>query len=278
MRLEARTQDTQHTQERLREFRALEARREAAAYLDFFGPVTALFAEATAAALAPGPGATVLDLGCGDGTLGARLRERGLRCVATDLSPAMCAAAVATLGRGAVLAADATALPFRDGAADAAAGAFLLPHLPELDGGLRELRRVLRPGGELVLTTWSGPDRSPFTGLLGELLLDEAPAEVRAVMAERARRTEPGELRAGLLGAGFAGPRFERHRRTVALPSAEAWWDGMARASVGARHLLRTPGRAALREEFLRRAARFAGPAGQLEVPVEALVVVATAA
>ncbi|SOE25923.1 Methyltransferase domain-containing protein [Streptomyces sp. OK228] len=101
-------------------------------------------------------GDRVLDAGCGTGralpSLRAAVGPSGV-VVAADLTPAMLAAAVRA-GRhrdGQLLLADVTALPLRTESLDAVLGAGLIAHLPNPAENLRELARVVRPGGTLAL-------------------------------------------------------------------------------------------------------------------------------
>ena len=95
----------------------------------------------------------VVDVGCGTGDLTERLaREAEVPVVAVDLSPRMAALAGA---RGLpALNADIACLPFPDGSFDAVLANRVLYHLPDLDAGLAELARVLRPGGRLVAVVY----------------------------------------------------------------------------------------------------------------------------
>ncbi|MEU0672266.1 methyltransferase domain-containing protein [Streptomyces sp. NPDC006172] len=101
-------------------------------------------------------GDRVLDAGCGTGRallpLRAAVGASGA-VVGADLTPAMLEAAVRA-GRhrdGRLLLADVAALPLRSGSLDAVFGAGLISHLPQPDENLRELARVVRPGGRLAL-------------------------------------------------------------------------------------------------------------------------------
>ncbi|MFF7132704.1 MULTISPECIES: class I SAM-dependent methyltransferase [unclassified Streptomyces] len=101
-------------------------------------------------------GDRVLDAGCGTGRalppLRAAVGPSGV-VVGADLTPAMLAAAVQA-GRdrdGRLLLADVTALPLRSRSLDAVFGAGLISHLPDPAENLRELARVVRPGGILAL-------------------------------------------------------------------------------------------------------------------------------
>ncbi|GAA3951718.1 class I SAM-dependent methyltransferase [Streptomyces marokkonensis] len=101
-------------------------------------------------------GAHVLDAGCGTGRalppLRAAVGPSGL-VVGADLTPAMLQAAVRA-GRdrdGRLLLTDVAALPLRSRSLDAVFAAGLVAHLPDPGGNLRELARVVRPGGALAL-------------------------------------------------------------------------------------------------------------------------------
>ncbi|MFG2681366.1 class I SAM-dependent methyltransferase [Streptomyces sp. NPDC048392] len=101
-------------------------------------------------------GDRVLDAGCGTGRalppLRAAVGPSGL-VVGADLTPAMLQAAVrAGRGRdGRLLLTDVAALPLRSRSLDAVFAAGLIAHLPDPAGNLRELARVVRPGGVLAL-------------------------------------------------------------------------------------------------------------------------------
>ena len=106
-------------------------------------------------------GGVAIDVGCGTGRALPPLREAvgpGGSVIAVDLTPEMLAAArpKSSAAGAAVILADARALPFADAAADAIFAAGLVHHLPDTEAGLRELARVTRPGGLLVLFHPSG--------------------------------------------------------------------------------------------------------------------------
>lgn len=98
-------------------------------------------------------GRRVLDAGCGSGPLVADLAERGAQVVGFDASPAMVRIAQQRLDPSVpVLVADLGAsLPFGTGEFDDAVASLVLHYLEDWSGPLAELRRVLRPGGRLVV-------------------------------------------------------------------------------------------------------------------------------
>jgi SAM-dependent methyltransferase len=103
------------------------------------------------AVVAAAPG-RVLEVGCGWGELAEWIaRETGAVAVAIDLSPRMVELAVERGIDASV--ADVQALPFADGEFDLVVAAWMLYHVPDLQRGLSEIARVLRPGGTFVAAT-----------------------------------------------------------------------------------------------------------------------------
>ncbi|MFC3995630.1 class I SAM-dependent methyltransferase [Nocardiopsis sediminis] len=127
-----------------------------------------LFGDGRAWACAQAVGET-LDVGVGTG-LNLPLYPSGVRITGIDLSPAMLAVARdrgAELGIDADLrVADAERLPFADDAFDTVVCTLTLCSVPDVDLALREMRRVLRPGGRLVLLDHVRPTSAPLRWLL----------------------------------------------------------------------------------------------------------------
>jgi demethylmenaquinone methyltransferase/2-methoxy-6-polyprenyl-1,4-benzoquinol methylase len=110
------------------------------------------------------PGERVLDACCGTGDLALAAREAGGLVTGLDFSAQMLARARRKSSEVEWVEGDLLALPFPDGGFDAATIGFGIRNLPELEAGLRELVRVLRPGGRLAcleITRPRGPLR-PF--------------------------------------------------------------------------------------------------------------------
>jgi ubiquinone/menaquinone biosynthesis C-methylase UbiE len=103
-------------------------------------------------------GAPVIDVGCGAGFAAAAMAERGYKVHAVDAVPAMLEATRARLAgaglreRATIEEADASALPFPDGAFRLLLAIGVLPWLAEVETPTREMLRVLAPGGWLIAT------------------------------------------------------------------------------------------------------------------------------
>ncbi len=129
-----------------------------------------------------GPGARALDVATGTGDLALELARRvspGGEVVGTDFSEQMLALArekAAAQGADAHLrfeTANALALPYRDGEFDAATVGFGARNFAQLDQGLAEMARVVRPGGRVVVLEITTPRRPPLSTFF-ELWFDRA--------------------------------------------------------------------------------------------------------
>jgi SAM-dependent methyltransferase len=98
--------------------------------------------------LPPAP-CRVVDVGCGEGRLGRDLKRLGYEVVGIDGSPTMVAAAREADLAGRYEVADAAALPLPDASADLVTAFMSLQDVDDIDGALREIARVLVPGGRL---------------------------------------------------------------------------------------------------------------------------------
>jgi SAM-dependent methyltransferase len=98
----------------------------------------------------PAPGRLTIDAGCGEGRVTRDLRVRGHRAVGIDVSPSMVAAARTADPGGEYVVADAAAMPFEDGSADLVVAFMTLMDMDDMPGAVREIGRVLAPGGRFV--------------------------------------------------------------------------------------------------------------------------------
>lgn len=113
-------------------------------------------------------GALLLDAGAGTGAVSRAATARGARVVALDVSESMLRQARLSRPPGVVGSVDR--LPLRSGVVDVAAAAFCLNHLPDPVPALRELRRVVRPGGAVVASVFAAGNDHPAKRLVEERL------------------------------------------------------------------------------------------------------------
>jgi demethylmenaquinone methyltransferase/2-methoxy-6-polyprenyl-1,4-benzoquinol methylase len=119
------------------------------------------------------PGDKVLDSCCGTGDLAIAAAEAGGKVTGLDFSNPMLERARRKAPELEWVEGDALALPFADGSFDAAMVGFGVRNLSELDRGLCELRRVLRPGGRLAILEITRPRGllAPFYRLWFDVLI-----------------------------------------------------------------------------------------------------------
>lgn len=130
----------------------------AAGYDAAFAPYTGLYADEALELLSVGPGCELLDVAAGPGTVSLRAVALGASVCAVDFAPGMVDllterfAAAGYEARAAVM--DAQALDLDDATFDAAISMFGVMFVPDLDAGMREMRRVVRPGGRVAVGVW----------------------------------------------------------------------------------------------------------------------------
>lgn len=178
------------------------------------------------ALLDPVPEARLLDCGCGSGALAGAMRDRGLpRVVACDPSLPMLLVARSRTRHvaGGVL----PHLPFRDGSFGAVALGFVLSHVADVGAALREVRRLLVPGGRIGVSSWSmtagesEPGRAwaevarrfAPAGEMDEANLLALPSEASLSTAE--------SLGAALSEAGFIDVRTAREVYRLEMPASQ---------------------------------------------------------
>jgi len=141
------------------------------------------------------PGMRVLDAGCGNGLYLRGLRDRGISAIGCDLSMGMLRAAA----HPALLNADVTALPLRDGAVDAVLAVHMLYHVPDREVAIRELRRVVAHGGACIAVT----NGSRHTRSLRDLVERAVQKETPGWRMRPATHAFTAENAAAQLGAAF---------------------------------------------------------------------------
>lgn len=168
----------------------------------------------------PRAGMRILDLASGTGepalTLAPLVAPGGV-VTATDIIPEMVAiaaenAAAAGIANLRCEQADAEELPFPDASFDRVTCRFGVMYFPAVPRALREVRRVLRPGGRAVFATWGPPERIDYlTSTLSVLLRyqETPPPEPAPDAPHPLRFARSGTLSAALRAAGFEDVREE---------------------------------------------------------------------
>ena len=191
-------------------------------------------------AAAVGIGHTVLDVACGTGVVAAAAAERvgpSGAVTGVDINPGMIAVAARTQGvRWAQ--ADSARLPFPDGGFDRVLCQAGLQFVPDRLGALREMRRVLRPGGRVALLVWRALHHSPGFAALADALQAVVGPEAAAVMrAPFVFGDDPRPLADLLESTGFVDVSVQAHTGTVRFASVEAFVRCQRAASPLAAHV-----------------------------------------
>jgi demethylmenaquinone methyltransferase/2-methoxy-6-polyprenyl-1,4-benzoquinol methylase len=174
--------------------------------------------QAVIAAVDPRPGERVLDLAAGTGTSSQPFADRGATVVPCDFSLGMLRVGKQAKPHLPFTAGDGTQLPFGDATFDAVTISFGLRNIVDPAAGLRELRRVTRPGGRLVVCEFSHPTWAPWRTVYLEYLMKALPPIARAVssapdayvyLAESIRAWPDQRGLAALIAeAGWAAPQW----------------------------------------------------------------------
>ncbi|MFI1797642.1 demethylmenaquinone methyltransferase [Streptomyces sp. NPDC020379] len=140
-----------------------------------------LWRKAVAQAVNARPGEKVLDLAAGTGTSSMPFAAAGAYVVPCDFSVGMLREGKKRHPWLPLTAGDATRLPFADGVFDAVTISFGLRNVQETDLALRELLRVTKPGGRVVICEFSQPTWGPFRTVYTEYLMRALPPVARVV-------------------------------------------------------------------------------------------------
>ncbi|MEU6713277.1 class I SAM-dependent methyltransferase [Nonomuraea sp. NPDC046802] len=168
----------------------------------------------------------LLDVGCGTGVVTAAALALGAEVTAVDADPGMLELIARRHPYARVRQATLPELPFEDEQFDAIAGNFIINHVSDTAGALKELHRVLRPGGAIALTWWKS-DEMTATSVFAEAI---AAAGVPCELPAQPFEDDPGRFTALLAAAGFAHAAVEtmRWRHQVDLTS---WWTNVVQTA-----------------------------------------------
>jgi len=243
--------------------------------------VFAAWAPLVVALADPRPGERVLDVACGTGVV-TRLVAKQVghtgNVVGLDLNPGMLAVAASravteppTSAPMTWQEASATQMPFPDGAFDIAYCQLGLQFFPDRPAALREMYRVLVPGGRLGLMVWRGIEHSPGFDILATALARHVSSEAAGIMRAPFALADAEALRGLIAGAGFRNITIRPVPGTVRFPSVARFVEDYVAGSPLAGHVAKVSdeARAALLSQ-VGDALRPYLAAGALAFPIEA--------
>lgn len=200
---------------------------QAHAYEDLFVP--ALFAQWVPTLLQTAgvaPGQRVLDLACGTGVVARQAAELvgpAGQVSGVDLNPAMVEVARETASTIDWRVRDVGDLPYDDGSFDAALCQSALFFFPDPARALREMARVLSPGGMVAIQTYAGLDEQPAYGRFVETVARHLGDNARALLGTYWSKGDLMELRSLLEAAELEPLRIQSLLGHVRFPSLDAF-------------------------------------------------------
>ena len=217
-----------------------------AVYEESFEPLTNVFARRALDHLDLHPGGRLIDVGAGAGGAALIAGGRSTEVTAVDASPGM-VARIAARARDAGIGSrvhakvmDGTALTLPDDGFDAALSVFGVVLFANADLGMREIVRVLKPGGHVAIVTWTESERYELAARLAAAIASvRGPQPPPTSLPAQLRFREEPALRKLLTDAGLIVTAIVRVEESWRLPSARwiadriAFAPGMA-AMIGA--------------------------------------------
>jgi len=211
-----------------------------------------------------GPGTRLLDAGCGTGLVAVLAKFRGAEVSGLDASAALLAVARERLPAADWRDGDLEAIPFADGSFDAVTAINSVFYAADMAAAMRELARVVRRGGRIVITAWGPPAQCEFLAavmpVLGPLMPPPPPG---AAPPHPGALAEPGALAAVLRSAGLRVAEESQVACPFIFASAEASWRGNAAAGVNQAAIAHS-GEAAVRAAYAVAEAKHTRPDGSI--------------
>ena len=174
-----------------------------------------------------GPGAALLDLGCGPGHLCAAALRRGCKAIGVDLSDSMLRIARDRYPEIEFRQEDAEQISFPDASFDAVTLNFLLLHVPDQERCLREAARLVKPGGRLVFSIWQPPGASEGLQIMFSAVKEFADPTVIPPAQDIFMFTDWTRCQSFFQAAGFDPPEFEELPSSWSVATAEEFFNAV---------------------------------------------------
>jgi SAM-dependent methyltransferase len=223
-----------------------------------------------------GPGDLVLDVACGTGVLAREaLRRTGGGVTGLDLNDGMLAVAKQRESGIDWRQGDAAALPFLDRSFTAVVSQFGLMFMPDRVQALREMWRVLSPGGRLAVAVWASVEEAEGYKTLVDVAAPLVGAKAASIFAAPFAMGDAAALTEAARDAGIAGGAVTLHRGEVRFESVQEFVRIEVKGSPLAESLDQPAldNLAAACETAL---ARFVKPSGEIAMPIAAHILTVT--
>jgi SAM-dependent methyltransferase len=219
----------------------------------------------------------VLDVGCGTGVLTRAAADRVAdesQVTGLDLNEGMLAVARRLRPQIDWRQGDATTLPLPDESYDVVVSQFSLMYFPDRHAAIREMVRVLRPGGRLAVAVWGPYERATGYVILTEIAKRECGQAAADVLTAPFVLGDEDALRGLLMGAGVDEPTIELQDGIVTFPSIEVFVETEVKGSP-LEALLNEESYQGLMQEAREKLLQFCIDGGGVVMPMDAFVITA---
>lgn len=202
----------------------------ASVYERAFEKLTSQFSREVVEKLSLSPADKLLDVAAGTGSLCLAAAKKGADILATDFAPGMIERLQQRLDEAAIHnvkaeVMDGQNLAIEDGSFDISASIVGVIFFPDIQQGLRELRRVLKPGGRCAVVCWDHPEHFEMMNYLKQAIAEAVPDfDMPTQTPVWARMCGEASLRENLLEAGFERVDTWTRQGMLEIESAEQFW------------------------------------------------------